>query len=54
VCVSNTDSHDISVFDAREHKELARLETGGAPKRVLVAEIPAFPNAEVTGATSQR
>jgi YVTN family beta-propeller protein len=39
VAVSNTDSHDVSIFDALEHKQLARIQTGGAPKRVLAAEI---------------
>lgn len=41
VCVSNTDSHDVSIFDARAHREIARMNTGGAPKRVLVVNAPA-------------
>jgi YVTN family beta-propeller protein len=42
-CVSNTDSKDVSIFDAQAHKEIARIKTGGVPKRVLVAEVPEAP-----------
>jgi len=40
VGVSNTDSHDVSIFDALAHKEIARIKTGGVPKRILVANVP--------------
>lgn len=40
VGVSNTDSHDVSIFDAVAHKEIARIKTGGVPKRVLMANVP--------------
>jgi YVTN family beta-propeller protein len=43
-CVSNTDSHDVSIFDAEQHKEVARIKTGGAPKRVLVVDVPEEPH----------
>lgn len=39
-CVSNSDSHDVSIFDAKAHKELVRMKTGGVPKRILAADTP--------------
>jgi YVTN family beta-propeller protein len=43
VCVSNIGSHDVSIFDAQQHKELARIKTGGVPKRVPVVDVPSAP-----------
>jgi len=44
VCVSNSDSHDVSIFDAKRHTELARIKTGGVPKRILAADTPQAPH----------
>jgi YVTN family beta-propeller protein len=38
-CVSNTDSNDVSIFDAREHKLLAKVPVGKVPKRLVVGTI---------------
>ena len=38
--VSNADDDNISIFDAHSAKELARIHTGNAPKRLLVVEVP--------------
>ena len=38
--VSNADDDDISIFDAHTAKELARIATGNAPKRLLVVDVP--------------
>jgi YVTN family beta-propeller protein len=38
--VSNADDDNISILDAHTAKELARIKTGNAPKRLLVVEVP--------------
>ena len=38
--VSNADSDDASILDARSEKEIARIKVGTAPKRLLVIEVP--------------
>lgn len=38
--VSNADSDDASILDARSEKEIARIKVGKAPKRLLVIEVP--------------
>ncbi|HZU24117.1 MAG TPA: hypothetical protein VFA04_01260 [Bryobacteraceae bacterium] len=38
--VSNSDSDDCSIIDARTQRELARPKTGRAPKRVLIVNVP--------------
>ncbi|HEU0096133.1 MAG TPA: YncE family protein [Rhizomicrobium sp.] len=38
--VSNADTDDASILDARSEKEIARIKVGKAPKRLLVIEVP--------------
>jgi YVTN family beta-propeller protein len=38
--VSNADTDDASILDARNEKEIARIKVGKAPKRLLVIEVP--------------
>jgi YVTN family beta-propeller protein len=38
--VSNADDDNISILDARTARELARIPTGNAPKRLHVIEVP--------------
>ena len=38
--VSNADTDDTSILDAKGEKEIARLKVGKAPKRLLVIEVP--------------
>jgi YVTN family beta-propeller protein len=38
--VSNADTDDASILDARSEKEIARIKVGHAPKRLLVIEVP--------------
>lgn len=38
--VSNADDDNISIFDTGRIKELVRIKTGNAPKRLLVIEVP--------------
>jgi YVTN family beta-propeller protein len=38
--VSNADTDDASILDARSEKEIARVKVGTAPKRLLVIEVP--------------
>jgi YVTN family beta-propeller protein len=40
MAVSNADSDDASILDARAQKEIARVKVGKAPKRVLVIDVP--------------
>jgi YVTN family beta-propeller protein len=40
MAVSNADSDDASILDARAQKEIARVKVGSAPKRLLVIEVP--------------
>jgi YVTN family beta-propeller protein len=39
-CVSNTDSDDVSIFNAKERREVARVKVGKVPKRIAVSFIP--------------
>jgi YVTN family beta-propeller protein len=39
-CISNTDSDDVSIFDVKEHRELARVKVGKVPKRLVVGKAP--------------
>jgi YVTN family beta-propeller protein len=45
--VSNTDSHDVSVFDVKAHREVARIKVGNSPKRVDAHVIPTLPATRV-------
>lgn len=38
--VSNADTDDASILDARSEKEIARIKVGKAPKRLLVIDVP--------------
>ncbi|HYL16884.1 MAG TPA: hypothetical protein VEV41_27880, partial [Terriglobales bacterium] len=38
VCVSNTDSDDVSIFDVKSRRELARPKVGKSPKRLVVRD----------------
>jgi YVTN family beta-propeller protein len=38
--VSNADDDNVSIMDARTAKELARIPTGNAPKRLHIIEVP--------------
>lgn len=38
--VSNADTDDASILDARSEKEIAHIKVGKAPKRLLVIEVP--------------
>lgn len=38
--VSNSDTDDCSIIDARTEREVARLKVGKGPKRVLVVKVP--------------
>jgi DNA-binding beta-propeller fold protein YncE len=44
--VSNTDSDDIAIFNVKEHREVARVKVGQAPKRMAVAVVPAGAGAQ--------
>jgi len=46
-CVSNTDSDDVSIFSAKERREMARVKVGKVPKRIAISSMPA-------GSTSQQ
>jgi YVTN family beta-propeller protein len=39
-CVSNTDSEDVSIFDVKARREVARVKVGKAPKRMAVTRVP--------------
>ena len=39
-CVSNTDSDDVSIFDVRERRALARVKVGKVPKRLVIGSEP--------------
>jgi YVTN family beta-propeller protein len=39
-CVSNTDSDDVSIFDAKERREVARVKVGKVPKRLVIGKDP--------------
>jgi YVTN family beta-propeller protein len=38
--VSNADTDDASILDAKSEKEIARIKVGKAPKRLLVIDVP--------------
>ena len=38
--ISNADSDDTSILDARNGKELSRIKVGAAPKRLLMIDVP--------------
>ena len=44
--VSNTDSDDVAIFNVKEHREVARVKVGHAPKRMAVAVVPAGASAQ--------
>jgi YVTN family beta-propeller protein len=39
-CVSNTDTDDVSIIDAKTRREVIRLKVGKVPKRLAVANVP--------------
>ena len=40
VCVSNADSDDVSIMDAKARREVARVKVGRVPKRLVAAQAP--------------
>ncbi len=40
VAVSNTDSDDVSIFDARAKVQVAKVKVGKVPKRIAIATAP--------------
>jgi YVTN family beta-propeller protein len=40
VAVSNTDSDDVSIFDAKAKVQVAKVKVGKVPKRVAIAIAP--------------
>ena len=40
VCISNTDSDDVSIIDVKTRREVARVKVGKVPKRLAAATIP--------------
>jgi YVTN family beta-propeller protein len=47
-CISNTDTDDISVFDAKTWREVTRVRVGRVPKRLAVAVAPENKQAAVS------
>jgi YVTN family beta-propeller protein len=43
-CVSNTDSDDVSIFDVKERREVARVKVGKVPKRLVIGTAPTGQN----------
>jgi len=41
MCVSNTDSDDVSIIDAKKRSQVTRIKVGKVPKRMAVAIVPA-------------
>jgi YVTN family beta-propeller protein len=39
-CVSNTDSDDVSIFDVKEHRQVACVKVGKVPKRLAIGVEP--------------
>jgi YVTN family beta-propeller protein len=39
-CVSNTDSDDVSIFEVRERRAVAKVKVGKVPKRLVVGIEP--------------
>ena len=39
-CVSNVLSDDVSIIDAAQRREAARIKVGKMPKRLVVAGVP--------------
>lgn len=39
-CISNTDSNDVSIFDVKKSRELARVKVGKVPKRLVIGLDP--------------
>lgn len=42
-CVSNTDSNDVSIFEVKTRREVARVKVGKVPKRLAVGIVPTSP-----------
>jgi YVTN family beta-propeller protein len=40
-CVSSTDSDDVSIFDVKEGRAVARIKVGKVPKRLAIGIEPA-------------
>jgi YVTN family beta-propeller protein len=40
-CISNADSDDVSIFDVKARREVARIKVGKTPKRLVAARVPA-------------
>jgi YVTN family beta-propeller protein len=43
-CISNTDTDDVSIIDAKAWREITRVKVGKAPKRLAVAGVPVATN----------
>lgn len=39
-CISNTDSDDVSIFDVKEHRQVACVKVGKVPKRLAIGVEP--------------
>jgi YVTN family beta-propeller protein len=39
-CISNAETDDVSIFDAKTRREVTRVKVGKAPKRLAVASAP--------------
>src|SRR3979411_269203 len=48
-CVSNTDSNDVSIFDAKERREVSRVKVGRVPKRIAVSNLSAGSTSQAAG-----
>lgn len=46
-CVSSTDSDDVSIFDVKQRREVARVKVGKVPKRIAIAIAPAASRGQV-------
>jgi YVTN family beta-propeller protein len=48
-CVSNTDSDDVSIFNVKDRREVARVKVGKVPKRLAISIVPVSSIPQVTG-----
>src|ERR1700676_597247 len=39
-CVSNTDTDDVSIFNVKDRREVARVKVGKVPKRLAISIVP--------------
>ena len=48
-CVSNTDTDDVSIFNVKDRREVARIKVGKVPKRLAISIVPVSSIPQVTG-----